>query len=338
MKDADFLRRCLTLAARGRGHTGINPMVGAVLVRDGKIIAEAWHEEFGKDHAERRLLGEMGNGEMGNGDVLYVNLEPCCHRGKTPPCTDLIIEKGIKSVVYGMDDPNPLVAGKGVDQLRKAGVTVRGPLLRAESEWLNRGFISVQRKGRPWITLKRAQTKDGKIAKDDGSPLKITSAEQDAWSHEFLRATHDAILVGVQTIINDDPELTLRIPNKKLDQNNKLDQDLAQPFVIVLDPNLRIPVGAKVVREGTLVVTKDAEDSEDAEDSKDSLLKHGVKILEVPMKGNRFILDRLWERLTTPSGNFHGVASILVEGGPKTWEIFREAGIVDQEVTMLGRR
>ena len=175
----------------------LNRLIGSVLVRDGKIIAEGFHAAYGTSHAERQLL-ENFKAEIKPTDILYVNLEPCCHTGKTPPCTDIILERGIKHIVIGMQDPDPRVAGKGIEILRKNKVQIEGPVLRAQCEWLNRGFISVRTKQRPWITVKSAHSSDGKIANDDGAPLAITDEAQNMWSHEHLRFTHDAILVGMK--------------------------------------------------------------------------------------------------------------------------------------------
>ena len=336
-----FLRRCLTLAEQGRGKTGINPMVGAVLVREGKIIAEGFHSEYGLPHAERVLLSKCESGILPS-DILYVNFEPCCHRNKkTPPCTDIIIERGIKTVVYGMKDPNPAVSGKGIEYLNKKGVQVYGPVLEQECKRLNRGFVSLMTKKRPWITLKKAQTVDGRTANDDGSFLKITSPEQDAWSHEFLRARHDAILVGVGTLLRDDPLLTVRnMPNPS-----------PNPYPIILDPHLKIPLTAKVVRPSTIIITAPGSDAE----KRKSLESAGVRIFEVlsslgagipcppklqrrrgPAVGNHFDWHSLWNVLTTPTDDFYGISSILVEGGSRTWEMFRQARLVDEEVTLIG--
>lgn len=338
------MHRCLTLAEKGRGKEGANPLVGAVLVRDGRIIAEAFCEGFGLLHAERHLLQDF-RGEALPSDILYVNLEPCCHFGKTPPCTDIIIERGVKKVVYGMVDPDPLVWGKGIACLLKAGIRITGPVERARCEWLNRGFISLRTKGRPWVTIRRAQTKDGAIAKPDGSPLKITSEEQDRWVHEWLRGRHDAILVGVQTVIADDPQLTVRFG-----------LSLPSPLRVILDPHLRIPMEARVVNSslasGTMVITSPGSDPK----KRKELTKKGVRIAEIPLLDGRFDLPELWKTLTrptiqsparpvagsdgfgqaAPSGDFHGIASVLVEGGAETWQSFREAGCIDEEVTLMG--
>lgn len=324
MDHAPFIHHCLTLAERGRGKVGTNPLVGATLVRNGAIIAEAFHEGFGKAHAERSLL-EKFDQKIRSTDILYVNLEPCCHLGKTPACTDIIIERGVKHVVFGMIDPNPQVAGKGIACLIKAGIRVTGPVERAQCEWLNRGFISLRTKGRPWVTIRSARTKDGAIAKPDGSPLKITSEEQDRWTHAWLRGRHDTILVGVQTVITDNPHLTVRFGIH-----------LPSPLRVVLDPHLRIPLASRIVNgdlaSGTFVITAPGADSGSAS----QLRARGVKVREVPMRSERFEWAGLWKVLTCPppSGDFYGVASVLIEGGAETWRNFREAGAVDAEVLL----
>ncbi|HAI98696.1 TPA: bifunctional diaminohydroxyphosphoribosylaminopyrimidine deaminase/5-amino-6-(5-phosphoribosylamino)uracil reductase RibD [Candidatus Peribacteria bacterium] len=329
MEDITFMHRCLELAARGRGRVGVNPLVGSVLVRKGSVIAEGWHEGFGLAHAERALL-ERFKGTMEPADVLYVNLEPCCHHGKTLPCIDLILEKGVKHVVYGMQDPAEHAQGKGILTLRAAGVDVRGPVLPELAARLNRGFVSLHTQGRPWVTLKMARTRAGAVSNVDGSPLKITSREQDAWAHEFLRGTHDAIIVGVETVLSDDPQLTRRILNKKIDH------DSYHPLRIVLDPNFRIPENAKLVSEfavGTIVVTAPGNIMQP---KCASLRGRGVNVFPVPLDGRLFDFAALWKVLITSSGDFHGVVSALVEGGRRTWDAFRKARVVDEEVLLVG--
>lgn len=319
-----FIHRCLALAEHGRGKVGLNPLVGAVLVREGKIIAEAFHEEFGKAHAERALL-EKFEQKIRSDDILYVNVEPCCHQGKTPACTDIIRKRGVKQVVFGMVDPDPLVQGKGIACLREAGITVTGPIERAQCEWLNRGFISLRSKGRPWVTIHSARTRGGAYAVPDGRPLKMTSEEQDRWTHQWLRGQHDAILVGVQTVITDDPQLTVRFG-----------MHLPSPLRVVLDPHLRIPLSARMVNgdlaSGTVVITAPGSDRAVHQ----QLMERGVSVVEIPLTDGHFDLSGLWNALMTPTGSFHGIASILVEGGAKTWQNFRAAGLVDEEVTLLG--
>ncbi len=359
MSHSNFIHRCLELAEHGRGRTGINPLVGSVLVRDEKIIGEGWHAAFGEDHAERALFKNFDQ-EIAQGDVLYVNLEPCSHYGKTPPCTELIIEKGIKTLVYGMQDPNPEVTGKGIQVLRDAGVQVIGPINSVQCRRLNRGFVSLHEQGRPWITLKRAQSKDGRTANDDlpaealraghslgegwakagGSPLKITSEKQDAWSHEWLRAKHDAILVGVETIVRDDPQLTVRLPAdrsaKREGSNKKVEQ--VKPLRIVLDPKCRVPLDARIICEGTIVVVGEEVRKSGGQEVRklEEIKEKSVMVMHVPYDGKQFDFAVLWKILTTPNDNFHGITSILVEGGARTWETFKNADMVDEEVVLIG--
>ena len=307
---------------------GNGALVGSVLVRDGKIIAESYYSKYGNSHAERALLEKLVQ-KIDAEDVVYVNLEPCCHRGKTPSCTNYLINKGVKKVVIGMIDPDSRVSGKGIGQLRAAGVEVIGPVLRAECEWLNRGFISLRTKNRPWITLKIARTKSGEIAGQDGGPMKITSPEQDLWAHERLRGETDAILVGVGTVIADNPSLTIR----------KLSKKFVQPYRIILDPSLNTPIESKVVADEYAARTIIVTDLQLASGSKaKDLTAQGTQIVPVAMKDGEFIWSDLWRALTEPRGEFHGIASILVEGGRKTWEIFKDAGIVDGEIVLVGQK
>lgn len=328
------MRRCLDLAKHGRGAVGNGALVGAVLVRDGEVIAEGFHAGFGQAHAERSLL-EKFEQKIDSRDVLYVNLEPCCHHGKTPPCTDILLERGIKHVVIGMQDPDFRVGGKGIELLRKAGVEVIGPVLPELSQRLNRGFVSVRTLGRPWVTLKRAQTTDGRVATPDGKPLQITSNEQYMWSHEWLRSGLDSIVVGVQTVVTDDPSLNTRFDQKKRG---------LQPWRIILDPHLRIPLGARVVtdeaRHRTIVFIGDAHSPSEISKREQvlrELSKRGVLVRKLPLVEGRFVWKVLWADLLTPRPDYDGVTSVLVEGGPKTWEMFREAGIVDEEVVLTGK-
>jgi diaminohydroxyphosphoribosylaminopyrimidine deaminase / 5-amino-6-(5-phosphoribosylamino)uracil reductase len=332
-----FIHRCLALAARGRGLAGNGAMVGAVLVRNGSMIAEGYHKGFGLAHAERDLL-ERFKGHIEPTDILYVNLEPCCHHGKTPPCTQIVIDRGVKTVVYGMTDPDTRVAGKGRALLEEQKINVIGPVLRAQCEWFNRGYLTVRTKKRPWITLKSARTLDGRIANPDGSHLAITSPEQNQWSHTVLRALSDAIIVGSGTIERDNPKLMIRYSNSALKSDEKSDHK-NYFHRIVLDAQFCTAEDATVLiddhRAMTIVVT--AEDNILSEKAK-RLEANDVRVfgVETDVFG-MFRWEPLWKALLAPRDGFFGLTSVLVEGGPKTWKAFREAGMVDEEITLLGQ-
>ncbi len=329
MHTEEAMRRCLDLAHQGQLLVGNGAMVGAVLVRNETIIAEGWHRGFGLSHAERDLLESFDQPIMPN-DVLHVNLEPCCHQGKTPPCTDIILERGIAHVVYGMMDPDARVAGQGIAALQAAGVKVTGPIDEENCRRLNRGFVWMRTKQRPWITLKRAVANDGAISNPDGSPLRITTEAQDIRSHTELRCHHDAILVGVDTIITDDPRLDARLDVRKRNYH---------PYRIILDPHLRIPVTARVVtddyRQRTIVVHGPIVNPE-MDEAAQVLAQQHVLLREVPLVDGSFDWPMLWAALCEPRESYHGLVSILVEGGQRTWKNFADAGMVDEEVTLVG--
>ncbi len=317
-----FMQRCLALAAQGRGLVGNGAMVGAVLVRNGAVIAEGYHSGYGFAHAERDLLQKFDQ-QIDSSDVLYVNLEPCCHQGKTPPCTDMLISRGVRTVVVGMADPDMRMAGKGITQLREHGITVTGPVLPEQCARLNRGFVSLRTVGRPWITLKKAQRRDGTI---EG---KITSHEQDVWSHTMLRGKHDAILVGAQTVRTDNPIL-----NNRFDQNKKVDQKI--PYRIVLHKDCDLDIQSTIFtdtdRDRTIIVVSD----DASRDQVFALENAGVRLLRVPCEADgQFVWTALFDALCTPRDAFTGITSILVEGGRRTWQSFMQAGMVDEEVIVV---
>ena len=205
--DIKYMRRCLQLAANGLGRVRPNPMVGCVVVKEGRVVSEGYHQEYGKNHAERNALLRQGDFSEA---TLYVNLEPCSHYGKTPPCADLIVEKGIKKVVCCNDDPNPLVAGKGFAKLEAAGIEVVRHVLVEEGRELNRRFFTFMEKQRPYVILKWAESADGFMAPDKKGPYWISNEFQTMMSHR-MRTTEAAILVGSQTYIDDRPQLTARL-------------------------------------------------------------------------------------------------------------------------------
>ena len=203
-----FMRRCIHLARNGDGHVAPNPKVGAVLVQGDRVLAEGWHRSFGGPHAEVECLRAFGDGPVPRDAVMYVNLEPCSHHGKTPPCVDLLIAREVKVLVVGCEDPNPLVKGQGLARAREAGIEVITDVLRDESRWLNRRFIHSIEQERPYIILKWARSADGYLD-DHGRTARISSTGTDVLVHRW-RSEEQAILVGSRTVVNDDPSLTVR--------------------------------------------------------------------------------------------------------------------------------
>lgn len=236
MNDVIYMQRCLQLAIKGRGCVSPNPMVGCVIVHDNKIISEGFHQCYGQAHAERNAILNCRYPELLSKSTLYVNLEPCAHHGKTPPCADLIIKKNIPKVVYGIQDPNPNVAGKGLKKLRDAGIQVVGPVLEEECRKLNRQFITAIKQKRPYVLLKWAQSKDGFMDIDrqkkpfQGS-FRLTDEKLRLIDHKW-RTEVDAIMVGTQTLLNDNPQLNARswLPSHPtrigIDRNRKLPSHL----------------------------------------------------------------------------------------------------------------
>jgi diaminohydroxyphosphoribosylaminopyrimidine deaminase/5-amino-6-(5-phosphoribosylamino)uracil reductase len=293
--DKRYLRMACRLALKAAGRTSPNPMVGAVLVRGRKIIATGFHQFAGGDHAEIVALRRAG--ARAKGATLYINLEPCSHQGRTPPCTRTLIRAGIKAVVAGMKDPNPLVSGRGFQQLRRAGIQVRTGLLQAECRSLNEAFVKFITRRLPFVTLKLAATLDGKIASVTGDARWISDDVSRRAVHR-LRDQVDAVIVGAGTALADDPQLTCRIPGGR------------NPWRIILDSRLRIPSGAQIFRqrdpEKTIVVTGDGAPAR--------------KIHAVEMRGAQVWRLRLrkgripWMELLKKLAGF-GITSVLIEGG-----------------------
>ena len=300
-----YMMECLALAMKGRGRVSPNPLVGAVLVREGRVVGRGFHKTFGGPHAEVHAIREAGR--MSKGASLYVNLEPCNHYGKTPPCTDLIIESGISEVVVGTSDPNPRVSGRGFKALRRAGVKVRAGILAEECARLNESFFKHVRTGIPFVAIKVAQTLDGKIADSQGTSKWITARNARKKVHG-LRSTYDAVLVGAGTVRNDNPRLTVRLVKGR------------NPLRVILEGRSAIRSNARVFSKNarTLVFTA----------SKRRPVKYGsnVEFVEVRNSVNgllplKKILKDLGER---------GIASVLVEGGAMIFSEFLAQGLVDR--------
>ncbi|MBK6767149.1 MAG: bifunctional diaminohydroxyphosphoribosylaminopyrimidine deaminase/5-amino-6-(5-phosphoribosylamino)uracil reductase RibD [bacterium] len=291
------MRMALREAVKGAGQVSPNPLVGAVAVKNGEVLAKAYHRKFGDLHAETALLGKL-TPEQAYGSTIYVNLEPCCHVGKTAPCTTALIDARVKRVVIGLQDPNPLVNGKGMSLLRNAGIDVVSGVCESEARRLNAPFLTYIEKQRPWLLLKVAQSLDGRIALASGASRWITGEPSRQEVHR-LRAQLDAVLIGVLTVIDDDPELTVRHVKGR------------DPVRIIADSRLRIPATARVLRqpnpERTWILT-----TSDANPVQRSLLENaGVVLINCARsaEGKVDMTDAM-RKLAT-----RGITSILVEGG-----------------------
>lgn len=293
MTKQDYMRRALELARKGMGYTSPNPMVGCVVVKEGKIITEGYHEKYGAFHAERNALTRCE--EDLTGAELYVTLEPCCHHGKTPPCTDIILERGIGKVYVGSMDPNPKVAGKGVQILRDHGIEVETGLLEKECLALNEIFFHYITTGRPFVAMKYAMTLDGKIAAHTGDSKWVTGEEARQHVH-MLRKQYRAILVGIGTVLADDPMLNCRI------------EENVDPVRIVCDSKLRLPLTSQLVKTAKEIPTIAAYATADRE-KEESLRQAGVELIYAERDGQ---VD--FEALMKELGQ-RGIDSVLIEGG-----------------------
>jgi diaminohydroxyphosphoribosylaminopyrimidine deaminase/5-amino-6-(5-phosphoribosylamino)uracil reductase len=306
--DLDFMRMALRLARRGLGRTSPNPMVGAVVARGGAVIGQGWHRRAGGPHAEIEALSDAGNDARGA--TLFVTLEPCSTQGRTPPCTDAIIAAGIRRVVAAATDPNPAHRGRGFEILRRAGIEVEAGVLSQEARELNEAFNHWIAYKTPFVTIKTAMSMDGKIATNSGQSKWITGEKARAWGMR-LRARADAILVGVNTIVRDDPNLTVRVAGFAGKQLRR----------IILDPRARSPLEAKVFTDAaapltTLVVTKTASKR------RVKAFSERVAVLEAPGRQGRIDLGWLARALGREN-----VTSLLVEGGGETNAAFLDAGL-----------
>ena len=308
--DEDYMREALRIARYAEGRTSPNPLVGAVIVRDGRIIAEGWHRKAGTPHAEIHALRMAG--DLARGATLYVTLEPCSHYGRTGPCAKAVAEAGIARVVVAMQDPNPKVAGRGMEMLRAAGVEVRCGVLAAEAARLNEVFLHWITTGLPFVALKTAMTLDGKIATHTGDSQWITGEASRLRVHE-LRDRYDAILVGIGTVLHDDPSLTTRLP----------DRQGKNPLRIVLDSMARTPRAAKFLTDGAaptlIAVTARAPQERVA-----ALRQAGAEVLvcgEGPRVDAQALLKALGER---------EISSVFVEGGGRVNASLLAAGLVDK--------
>ncbi|PQL19144.1 bifunctional diaminohydroxyphosphoribosylaminopyrimidine deaminase/5-amino-6-(5-phosphoribosylamino)uracil reductase RibD [Veillonella denticariosi JCM 15641] len=346
MDDVVYMKRAIALAKLAAGHTAPNPLVGAVIVKDNEIVGEGYHHKAGTAHAEVHALDQAG--DRAEGGTLYVTLEPCSHYGKTPPCALRIIESGIRRVVIGSTDPNPLVSGKGIAMLKEAGIEIVSPVCLHECSGLNEHFFTYIQTGKPFVTLKSAMSLDGKIATFTGQSQWITNESSRRDGH-VLRATHDAMLIGIGTVLADDPQLNCRLSDKELG-NSLLDNGILnspipvhQPDVIVLDSLGRTPVTSRVFDVKERAVHIFVSDGCPKERIK-ALENAGAIITVIETTSTRkshktdILIDikkLSIDDVLTKLGDL-GYTSLLVEGGSAIISSFVETMNFDKIVTYIG--
>jgi diaminohydroxyphosphoribosylaminopyrimidine deaminase/5-amino-6-(5-phosphoribosylamino)uracil reductase len=305
--DEFYMRMALSLARKAAGNVSPNPMVGAVVVKNGKVVGKGYHKRYGEAHGEVNALNDAG--PKAKGATLYLNLEPCCHYGKTPPCTDAVIRSGVKRVVAGMVDPNPKVSGKGFEILRKAGIVVDSGILEEESKRLNEGFIKRVSIGRPFVILKVAASLDGKTATRSNESKWITSEASRRHVHK-LRGQVDAIMTGIGTVLADDPFLTPRAGKVK-----------RLPLRVVIDSSLKVPPSARIAESNTLFMT-----TEKAPEERIELLRsRGAEVDVLRSREGKVDLTLVMEHLGK-----RGVSCLMVEAGPELSASLLREGLIDK--------
>jgi len=322
--DLAFMARAMRLARRGLFTTDPNPRVGCVLVHTGEVVGEGYHRRAGEPHAERKALAAAGG--RARGATAYVTLEPCCHRGKTPPCTEGLLAAGVRRLVAAMVDPNPLVAGRGLETLKAAGVDVRVGVLEAEARALNPGFIKRMGRGRPYVRCKLAASLDGRTAMASGESKWITSepARRDV---QRLRARSSAVLIGIGTLLTDDPALDLRLGAEELPGMQPGEQ-VRQPLRVLVDSCLRTPADARILGLPGTTLIACLEDRASSDVMR--LEAAGARVHVCAGRGGRVDLASLLRYLARREIN-----EVLVEAGPTLAGAFLEAGLVDELVLYL---
>ncbi len=311
------MKQALRLARRGLGQTSPNPMVGAVIVKNGKVIGQGYHERFGGPHAEINAINNA-KGDL-NGATLYVTLEPCCHQGKkTPPCLDTLLKYKWKRVVVGTIDPNPKVNGRSIEILKQKGIETKAGVLREECQSLNEVYFKYIQTGIPFVTLKYAQTLDGRIATATGDSRWISSGLSLKWAHR-LRSVHDAVLVGVGTVLKDDPQMTVRLVRGR------------NPLRVVADSRLRIPMSSAILREQETAATIIAATTQADIEKKLALNVMGVEVMTVEEDSEGMVdLKDMLQKLGKKN-----ISSVLVEGGATTITSFIRQGLTDKLVVII---
>ncbi len=334
-EDKKFMQRALELAEKGAGFVSPNPLVGAVVVKDGEIVGEGYHARYGESHAEPQAIEEAGR--RAQGADLYVNLEPCSHYGNPPPCSLKLINSGISRVLIANQDPNPVVDGSGIEMLKARGIKVESGLLEEEGQKLNEAFFLAQSEGRAFINLKSAQTLDGYLAAPGGDARWITGPEARSYGHR-LRHRLDAVMVGIGTVLADNPRLTARdYPGEK-----------SQPARVVLDPQLRFPLEARMLKEqeaGDIFIfigeKEEILNSEEINSSEEKEYKmqklgdrKGVSLIELPLNERGYFNPEAVTKILAGLD----LISVLLEGGSQINYSFQRAGLIDKYYFFLAPR
>jgi diaminohydroxyphosphoribosylaminopyrimidine deaminase/5-amino-6-(5-phosphoribosylamino)uracil reductase len=316
VNDEDYMKLAIALAQKGRGYVSPNPLVGAVIVKNDRIISRGYHQRFGGNHAEINALKNAADDVAGS--TLYVTLEPCCHEGKTPPCVDSIVKHKIARVVIGTIDSNPLVSCQGINYLQSCGIEVKTGVLKNECRKLNEIFFHYMETGLPFVTIKYAQTLDGRIATATGESQWISSEASLKFTHK-LRAAHDAILVGAGTVIKDNPELTVRLARGR------------NPLRVIIDSELNIPPQAKIFHNISQAKTLIATIKTAADPRFQRVADSGVEIITIKAdkKGN-VDLKKLFKILAGRE-----ISSILIEGGAKIITSVLKNNLANRLVTII---
>lgn len=309
MKPQDYMQRCLDLALLGQGSVSPNPMVGCVIVKDDKIIGEGYHQKFGGPHAEVMAIAAVKEQHLLEGATVYVSLEPCAHFGKTPPCSNLLIEKKIAHVVIACKDPNPKVAGKGIERLQKASIVVEVGMLNTAAQQLNKRFFCLHQKQRPHVVLKWAQTKDGfldRLRTDNQKGINWISSEESRSLVHHWRSQEMSILVGKHTALNDNPSLTVRDVSGK------------NPIRILIDSQLQVQNDISLFSTDapTLIFNRLKNEK-----------KENIEWIKIPETSTKYILDELYQR---------GIHSVMVEGGSRTLQYFIIDNVWDEAYVLVG--
>lgn len=309
-----YMQLAIELAKKAEGKTSPNPIVGAVIVKDGEVIGRGFHEKAGMPHAEIVAMNSIKDKSLLNGSTLYVTIEPCCHYGRTGPCTKEIISAGIKEVYAATIDPNPKNNGKGARELKKAGITVNIGLMENEARKMNESFIKFVTRSKPFVIMKTAMSIDGKTATRTGQSKWISSEESRHYVHQ-LRNKVDAVIVGVNTVLYDNPSLTTKIHNGK------------DPLRIILDSTLKIPLNARILSDkNAMIATTLKYDRE----KKIALEREGIGVIVVKSSTEKVDLKELMNELS-----IRGITHIMIEGGSEVNASALEAGIVDKLIYFI---